>query len=102
MPDIGNCPNCGWAENVCHCLPKPIPYRKTVRRVFIFKDGSVAALDDSGNQIVALQQRTMIEAFAKIANDMGYYVEGCTFESPWGNGRIVGGRQQFDRKEGIA
>ncbi len=97
IPDFGDCPNCGWAANACHCVPKPPTPRGTVRQVLVFKDGSVAALDDGGKRIVALQRRTIIEAFAKLANDMGYATEGCKFESPWGNGWIVGGQQQFDR-----
>ena len=53
---------------------------KVLKLLLLFPDGNFAAIDDSGNQIAELQQRTACELIAEYAQRLGWEVDHCEFK----------------------
>lgn len=53
---------------------------KVLKSLLLFSDGNFAAIDDSGNQIAELQQRTACELIAEYAQRLGWDVDHCEFK----------------------
>lgn len=54
---------------------------KVLKSLILFLDGNFAAIDDSGNQIAELQQRTACELIAEYAQRLGWNVDHCEFKA---------------------
>jgi hypothetical protein len=54
---------------------------KSLKSLLLFPDGNFAAIDDSGNQIAELQQRTACELIAEYAQRLGWDVDHCEFKA---------------------
>lgn len=52
---------------------------KVLKSLILFEDGTFAAIDESGNQIAELQQRTACEMIAECASRLGWHVDHCEF-----------------------
>lgn len=61
-----------------------------MRKVIMFQDGRFAVLDELGQQIPALQQRTAVELLGEYALAAGYDIEGCEFTTYQGTGHLIG------------
>jgi hypothetical protein len=53
---------------------------KVLKSLLLFSDGNFAAIDDNGNQIAELQQRTACELIGEYAQRLGWDVNHCEFK----------------------
>lgn len=63
---------------------------KKVKVIFLFPNGSIAAVDEQGQQIPELQGNAVSYLWAAFATAKGYDVNGTIFEGELGNVKIVG------------
>lgn len=90
------CEGCDRWKGDCICSYRKPKETKKVKSILLFPDGNFAAIDDKGNQIAELQQRTACELIGEHARLLGWDIDHCEFGV---NGDICG--ELRSAKEGI-
>jgi sulfur relay (sulfurtransferase) complex TusBCD TusD component (DsrE family) len=57
-----------------------------IKRMFLYSNGNIAAIDTQGRQVPDLQYKTAIQLWAEFATKLGYDVEGCSCNVRMANG----------------
>ena len=60
-----------------------------VRSVLFFRDGSIAAFDENGEQIPQLQMKTVMELFRDFAEQNEFDAGGCEYSIQGGESGVI-------------
>lgn len=72
---------------------------KQVKSVIIFRNGNIAAFDESGVQITELQKHSLQEIFTQHAWKHGYRTDGCRISSDVTNIEIAPSRSEKELRQ---